>query len=94
MRLRPGIIAAVLASLAVAGCGGSIDDAKLEAELEKGIERQAGVKIASVSCPEGRALKQGDVFNCTATTTGGDRHTIKVTQRDDKGNVGWEVVQS
>ena len=30
-------------------------------------------------------------FNCTASTTGGDRATVRVIQQDDKGNVRYQV---
>ena len=82
---------AVLAALGLAGCG-NLDDTKLEGEIKTGIEKQAGVKIRSVSCPDDRPIKRGDVFTCTATATSGETGQVRVTQIDDEGNVRWQLV--
>ena len=88
---RPVIsMSPLCAALALAGCG-TIDNEKLETKLKSGIESQAGVKLKSVDCPEGRKLKQGDVFNCTALSTAGEKANVKVTQTDDEGNVRYVV---
>jgi Domain of unknown function (DUF4333) len=79
-------------ALAVAGCGDKkLDTDKLEGKIKDGIERQAGVKIRSVDCPDDVKVKKGNTFNCKATTTSGQTANVKVTQRDDEGNVNYQV---
>jgi Domain of unknown function (DUF4333) len=80
------------ASLALAACGDKkLDTGKLEGEIKKGIERQAGVKVRSVNCPGDVKIQRGHVFNCRATTTSGQTAPVRVTQRDDEGNVNYQV---
>jgi Domain of unknown function (DUF4333) len=79
-------------ALAVAGCGDKkLDTGKLEGKIKDGIEQQAGVKIKSVDCPDDVEVKKGDSFNCKATTTSGQTANVKVSQRDDEGNVNYQV---
>jgi hypothetical protein len=79
-------------ALAFAGCGDKkLDTGKLEGKIKDGIQKQAGVKIKSVSCPKDVKVKKGDIFNCKATTATGQTANVKVTQQDDKGNVHYQV---
>ena len=79
-------------ALVAAGCGDKkLDTGKLEGKIKEGIEKQAGVKIKSVDCPDDVKVKKGDNFNCKATTTSGQTANVKVTQRDDEGNVNYQV---
>jgi len=79
-------------ALGVAGCGDKkLDTGKLEGKVKDGIEKQAGVKITSVKCPSDVKVQKGNIFNCTATTTTGQKANVKVTQKDDKGNVNYQV---
>jgi len=91
------MITLVVASLALAGCGKSDDDAGptiLNTEkVERAIERSVAVqrdKIAHVSCPSGVHQKKGLVFNCTALVK---RQSTKfvVTQQDGAGRVHYEA---
>ena len=78
--------------LAAAGCTRSLDMAALDRSISEGINTQLQLPIATVACPAGdRAMKAGDKFDCTATPKEGGRLTVTVTQKDEAGNVSWEV---
>jgi hypothetical protein len=86
------IAALALAGAGVAGCGTeTLNTDKAETEIAKGIEQQTGVK-ASVDCPDDIEIKKDDTFTCTAKPEdGGESGTVTVTQKDDEGNISWEL---
>jgi hypothetical protein len=92
-----GIVALAVASLAVAGCGGSGDDnaptilntEKVERAIEHSIALQRG-KTAHVSCPSGVHQKKGLVFDCTAVVKRQSTQFV-VTQQDGAGRVHYEA---
>ena len=91
---RYRLLAPLLAvgAISLAGCGEKkLDTAKLEGRIKDGIEKQAGVKMRGVDCPDDVKVKKGDTFNCRATTTSGQTAMVKVTQQDDEGNVNYQV---
>ena len=63
---------------------------KLAQQMQRGIEK-AGVKLKKIHCPQGRALKLNDTFDCTAESTNGKAIKVQARQINDKGNVTWEV---
>ncbi|MBK9035689.1 MAG: DUF4333 domain-containing protein [Myxococcales bacterium] len=74
-----------------ASCGGkTVDSKKGEAAIVKMLAT-SGLD-ATVSCPTGIKAKQGDTFDCTAVV-GGATGKVKVTQKDDKGAVEFELVE-
>lgn len=78
--------------LAATGCTRSLDMAALDRSISDGINTQLQLPIATVTCPTAdRPMKAGDKFECTATPKEGGRLTVTVTQKDDAGNVSWEV---
>jgi hypothetical protein len=84
-----------LALVALAGilaaCQSNLDMEKVGAAIKMGLEEQLQIPIASVSCPEARAVEGGDVFDCVAAAeTGGDL-AVTVTQVDGAGNIVWEL---
>ena len=82
----------VAGALGVVGCGDKkLDTGKLEGKIKDGIEKQAGVKIKAIDCPDDVKVKKGDTFNCKATTRTGQSANVKVTQQDDEGNVNYQV---
>ena len=86
------LIAILGMALALAGCSVTLDMDAIGKSVTTGIASQLGLDIASVDCPkETRQAKAGDVFECTATPKEGGKLTIKVTQKDDKGNIDWEL---
>ena len=47
-----------------------------------------------MTCPqEAPPAKAGDTFECEAKPKDGGRLVLKVTQKDDKGNIAWELVK-
>jgi hypothetical protein len=92
---RSALLLSALASclaLGFAGCGEKkLNTSKLEDKIKQGIEQQAGVKVKSVSCPGDVKIKKGATFNCRATTTSGQTAPVQVSQKDDKGNVTYQV---
>ena len=81
--------------LAATGCTSSLDMAALDRSISDGINTQLQLPIATVSCPAGdRAMKAGDKFDCIATPKEGGKLTVTVTQKDDAGNVSWEVTRT
>ena len=90
--VRPAASAAMAAALFIA-CNSSLtlDNDKLQQVIANGLQEQAQV-TATVSCPDDRPIKAGDVFQCQALTEDGTTLTIQVTQTDDSGNVNWQVV--
>ncbi len=78
-----------------AACGeAQIDAGKAEAAIKRGLTRQTGIEIRSVSCPEDVKVERGGKFRCEAVARNGDRAHVLVTQRDDDGTITWRVVPS
>lgn len=95
MRSRSARLAAVgVLALAATACTKSLDTEGLEGELKSQIEAQTDSTITSVECPADVEAKAGEVFKCTAEEGSGATFTIRVTQRDDAGNVDWEVIDA
>ena len=84
-------------SLAVWGglaCGRTqLDTEEAESAIKSGITSRTGVKIDSVSCPGDIEAEQGGTFRCVAVASNGQRAQVEVTQRDDEGNVSWQLVR-
>jgi len=84
----PGLLAM---TVALAGCERLLDIERAEAAIKSGLTEQLQVPFASVSCPESRPMKAGDVFECKAVAETGFDLTIRVTQENDAGAFDWEV---
>lgn len=93
MKTRVGsrALAAVATALLLAGCTAVLDEAEAESSIRDELAKQLGAPIASVDCPADRAVKTGDVFDCTAKTEDGQDLAITVTQTDDQGNLEWDL---
>lgn len=63
----------------------------LETRIVDGLSEQLGETV-TLDCPEIVIGEKGGTFECDATA-GGDAATILVTQKDDDGNVRYEVQQ-
>jgi hypothetical protein len=97
MRLLRSLLPCLIVAIAVTGCGSSGDDEtrldpkRLEKSIEEGIQDQLGVTMELI-CPDGVMGRKGDTFTCDATIEDGDgEFDVKVTQKDDDGNVDWDV---
>lgn len=89
------------ASLAVLACGGAvglggcattIDAGKAEKRVKELTEEKFRVDVRSVDCPGGRKAHKGDVLTCRIVATDGSTATARLTEKDDKGNVGITVI--
>lgn len=85
---------ALAAAFALVGCTRNLSMEAVKKAIADGIASQQGLKVASVDCPAARPLKAGDTFECVAAPSGGGKLTVKVSQRDDSGNISWEVVKT
>lgn len=95
VRRSPRGLTLLVLCLGWAGCGTTIDMSAVGKSVSEGIQSQLGLAITSVACPpEARPAKTGDVFECVATPAEGGRLVVTVTQKDDQGNVNWEVTKT
>ena len=75
--------------IALAGCGETtIDGGDLEAEIKKDAEAE-GLVLDEADCPSPE-VKEGERFECTVTVKGEERR-LEVVQRNDDGNVGYDL---
>jgi hypothetical protein len=82
-------------AVATVACSRTLNLDSVKTAISEGLTSQLGLPIASVTCPaEAPAVKAGNVFECTATPKDGGRFTVKVSQKDDQGNIAWEVVKT
>jgi len=95
MRSRSArFVAVAVLALAAAACMKTLDTDGLEGDLKSQIEDQTDSTITSVDCPPDIEAKAGETFECTAEEGSGATFTIRVTQRDDAGNVDWEIIDA
>jgi hypothetical protein len=81
-------------SLALTGCGTKLDMGVISKSISDGLASQMGLADTVVTCPqEAPPAKAGDTFECEAKPKDGGRLVVKVTQKDDKGNIAWELVK-
>jgi hypothetical protein len=91
------VTGAVLVGAALFGmvaCSQTLKMDTVKSAVSSGVTTQVGLTVASVTCPDTREVKANDTFECTVAPQGGGRLTVKVTQKDDQGNVNWEVVKT
>lgn len=91
MTCVPRVVAVAAVAVAVGGCSGSVsvgrtfDRAKLEGKIKNELAKSMKGTI-DVTCPRGVKIKAGDTFQCTVKAGDSTAH-VKVTQKDDQGNV-------
>jgi uncharacterized protein YecT (DUF1311 family) len=72
-----------------------LDMSAVSRSVSDEIGTQLGLPIASIDCPkDSGAGRAGATFECVATPRDGGRITVKVTEKDDIGNVSWEVAKA
>src|SRR5262245_30439304 len=79
---------AVLLALGLVSCSKSLDMPRIKASIKEGIEKQSGVSVLWVECPQSRKARAGDRFECRAGIEGG-AVTIDLVQ-DDYANAQWK----
>src|SRR5436305_12743816 len=81
-----------LALIVLVACSSdsTLNGNKLAQQIQRSIDK-AGVTLKSIHCPQGRALKLNDTFECNAESSNGKAIKVQARQINDKGNVTWEV---
>ena len=69
--------------------GAPLDVRQLEQQIADGISKQTG-QDGYVECPDAVAIAAGASFACSATVAN-TQYQVAVTQKDDLGNVTWEI---
>lgn len=68
-----------------------IDNEKIERAIEKSVKEQRNLRVFA-SCPANIPIQKGRYFICTVVTPDEKRSfRFRVTQKDDKGNVGYRA---
>jgi hypothetical protein len=77
----------------LAGCSAQkvVDTKSIEAQIVKDVAASRGVEV-KVSCPGQVKAEKGGVFTCHATDGAGHSLPIRATQKNDHGNIGWNLV--
>lgn len=89
-RAAMGLVSAlaVLALVALAGCGETVIDAgKTEAALEENLRSSLHTRISSVECPSGVKVEAGTTFQCTVNLVGGKAETATLRIRNKEADV-------
>ncbi len=85
---------AAIAGLVLAACGGGLQGDRIAQTIKDDVVSLGGTSLKSVACPATITPQKDATFECTGELTTGYTFTIKVTQRDDKGTVAWDVPNS
>lgn len=82
-----------VSGISFAGCGtATVNVDTLETKMGEEIKKDTGAEKVSVTCPEEVEAKAGGTFECDVDADG-NKATFTVTQKDDQGNVRWELNQ-
>lgn len=94
-RFGMAVAGAAFAAVVMGACSNSLDVAKGEAEIKKDLQDPSiGLTVESVTCPKDVPVKANTTFVCKVTIKGGDNVDVKVTQKDDQGNVTLDYKNS
>jgi hypothetical protein len=92
---HPGAFLSVLMialAVVLSACGEQkLDTAKAENAIAQGISQQTGAQGVSVDCPKQVKIQAGSTFYCRAKAADGRQAPVRVTQKDDKGNINWKL---
>jgi len=86
---RAASLAAVI--VLAAACSRPLDVDQLESELKDQVEEEFGTTGLTVTCPDDVKAEAGSTFTCEASDASGATMVLTVTQKDDQGNVRWNV---
>jgi hypothetical protein len=92
-----GLIGTLLACLLFLFYGqekSGLDNKKVEQQIKQELEKQAGVKLKSISCPQNIPIIPAISFECTAEVKPEAPFPITVKLKDEAGNFEWEVANS
>ena len=78
--------------LALSACGEQkLNTTKAESAIAQGIMQQTGAQGVTVNCPNDVPIEAGKQFECQAKAADGRQGRVRVTQKDDKGNINWKL---
>ncbi len=86
-----GLLGVVGCTIALTGCGKSLDAAQIEGSIQESIVKQGGTSLKSVICPQNIKPAEGQAFECIGVLESNSGFAIPVTQQDGQGKVQWEV---
>jgi len=73
---------------------GTLDMSVIRKAIRDGLASQIHLENVAVVCPpETRALKEGDTFDCDGKPQEGGHLVVNVTQKDDQGNIDWNLTK-
>lgn len=84
------VLSVVIPMVAASTLGVTISTAKVESEIVKGIERQAGISGVTVECPDTVQSKPGMTFTCIARDAT-EQVFVDVTVQNSAGDIVWQV---
>jgi Domain of unknown function (DUF4333) len=88
---RPAVFLGVLV-VGLSACGQQkLNTDRAEKAIAQGITQQTGAQGVSVTCPDDVKVKAGSQFYCQAKAADGRHGRVRVTQKDDKGNIDWKL---
>jgi len=93
--VRRGTLVVFVAALALgSACSRTktLDAQQLDQKIASDMQAKLDLTGVTVSCPDDVKVQTGGTFTCTATGSDGKTMTLEVTQNDDRGNVGYNVV--
>lgn len=80
-------------TLTFGACGTSmVNVGNVETGMADQIKKDTGAENVKVTCPEEVEAKTGGTFKCDVDADG-NKASFTVTQKDDQGNVRWELDQ-
>ncbi len=80
-------------TLTFGACGTkTVNIGNLETGIADQVKKDTGAKDVTVDCPDEVEAKAGGTFDCKVDADG-NTATFAITQKDDNGNVRWEVKQ-
>lgn len=77
--------------IVLGGCSNYIDGEKVESAISTGLQKQTGLEIKTVTCPEKEPIETDATFQCDVTVSDGQTFKADVTQQDDEGNIVWNA---
>ncbi len=73
---------------------GTLDMSVVRKAIRDGLASQLHLENVAVTCPSGtRVLKEGDTFDCDGKPPEGGHLVVNVIQKDDQGNIDWNLTK-
>lgn len=86
------LLCAPLLAAPPAAAAATVDSGKLERIIERGVKRQADIRVA-VKCPNGVTWARGKIILCSMRASDGKKYRVQVKLGSQTtGKVRWKVV--